>query len=93
MINTVWHYTTYMMSTANYKNYNNANYKNTGAIPKDFKKSYLQLPCSALSIKKNSVENKPACLLVVFLGKALNKTPPPLCDRQVAYPYFMGLQL
>ena len=29
------------------------------------------------------VENKPASLLVVFLGKALNGTPPPLCGRQV----------
>ena len=30
------------------------------------------------------VENKPASSLVVFLGKALNGTPPPLCGRQVA---------
>ena len=34
------------------------------------------------------MENKPASLLVVSLGKALNGTPPPLCGRQVAYPYF-----
>ena len=33
------------------------------------------------------MENKPASLLVVSLGKALNGTPPPLCGRQVAYPY------
>ena len=32
------------------------------------------------------MENKPASLLVVSLGKALNRTPPPLCDRQVALP-------
>ena len=32
------------------------------------------------------VENKPASLLVVSLGKALNGTPPPLCGRQVAWP-------
>ena len=32
------------------------------------------------------MENKPASLLVVSLGKALNGTPPPLCGRQVALP-------
>ena len=32
------------------------------------------------------VENKPESSLVVFLGKALNGTPPPLCGRQVARP-------
>ena len=30
------------------------------------------------------MENKPACSLVVSLGKALDGTPPPLCGRQVA---------
>ena len=30
------------------------------------------------------VENKPASLLVVSLGKALYGTPPPLCGRPVA---------
>ena len=30
------------------------------------------------------VENKPASLLVVSLGKTLNRTPLPLCGRQVA---------
>ena len=30
------------------------------------------------------MENKPASSLVVYLGKALNGTPPPLCGRQVA---------
>ena len=34
--------------------------------------------------KRDSVENKPASLLVEFLGKALNGTPPPLCGKQVA---------
>ena len=28
------------------------------------------------------VENKPASLLVSFMGKALNRTPRPLCGRQ-----------
>ena len=41
-------------------------------IPKDFKKRYSQLPCLALSTKKDIVENKPASLLVVSLCKALN---------------------
>ena len=31
--------------------------------------------------KRNSVKNKPASLLVVSLGKALNETSPPLCGR------------
>ena len=31
------------------------------------------------------VGNKPASLLVVSLGKALNGTPPFLCGRQVAH--------
>ena len=30
------------------------------------------------------VENKPASLLVVYLSKAFNGMPPPLCGRQVA---------
>ena len=33
------------------------------------------------------VENKPASLLVVSLGKALSGTLPPLCGRQVAQSY------
>ena len=36
------------------------------------------------SANRDSVENKPASSLVVSLGKALNRTPPPLCERQVA---------
>ena len=30
------------------------------------------------------LENKPASSFVAFLGKALNRTPPPLCGRQVS---------
>ena len=30
------------------------------------------------------VENKPASMIVVSLGKTLNGTPPSLCGRQVA---------
>ena len=33
-----------------------------------------------------SVENKPASLLVVSLGKALNGMPPSLCGRQMVGP-------
>ena len=36
--------------------------------------------------KRNSVENEPASLLVVSLGKALNEMPPSLCGRQVVGP-------
>ena len=34
--------------------------------------------------KRDSVGNKPASLLVVYLGKALNGMPPSLCGKQVA---------
>ena len=48
-------------------------------IPKCFKKW-----CPQLGAQRNSVENKPANLLAVSLGKALNKISPSLRDRQVA---------
>ena len=35
---------------------------------------------------RDSVENKPASLLVVSLGKALNGVPPSLCGRQMVEP-------
>ena len=35
---------------------------------------------------RDSVENKPASLLVVSSGKALNGTPPFLCGKQLAGP-------
>ena len=35
---------------------------------------------------RDSVENKPASLLVVSLGKALNGIPPSLCGRQMVGP-------
>ena len=38
------------------------------------------------SENRDSVENKLANLLVVSLGKALNGTPPSLCDRQLVGP-------
>ena len=55
-------------------------------IPKDFKKSYSQLPCLALSTKRDSVENKPASLFVVSLSKTLNEMSPSLCGKQVVGP-------
>ena len=39
--------------------------------------------CSA---HRNSVENKPASLLVVSLSKTLNGMPPSLCGKQVVGP-------
>ena len=33
-------------------------------------------------------ENKPASSIVVSLAKALSRTPPPLCGRQVAQFFF-----
>ena len=38
------------------------------------------------SAHRDSVENKPASLLVVSLGKALDGTPPPLRGRPVVRP-------
>ena len=35
---------------------------------------------------RDSVENKPASLLVESLGKALNGMPPSLCSRQMVGP-------
>ena len=35
---------------------------------------------------RDSAENKPASLLVVSLGKALNGMPPFLCGRQMVGP-------
>ena len=35
---------------------------------------------------RDSVENKPASLLVVSLGKTLYGMPPSLCGRQVVGP-------
>ena len=35
---------------------------------------------------RDSVENKPASLLVVSLGKALNGMPPSSCGRQIVRP-------
>ena len=35
---------------------------------------------------RESVENKPAGWLVVFLGRALNEMPPSLCGKQMVGP-------
>ena len=60
-------------------------------IPKDLKNGIHSFPAWCSAWKRDSVKNKPASLLVVSLGKALNGTPPPLCGGQVALPYFTGL--
>ena len=63
-----------------------------GFIP--YIESYQKtLQNSIHSIKKDIMEIKPASLVVASLGKALNRMPPSLCGRQVAYPYFTVLQL
>ena len=41
---------------------------------------------AARSADRDSVENKPASLLVVSLGKKLNEMPPSLCGRQMVGP-------
>ena len=58
-----------------------------GSFPKSshtkgFKKYIHSFPawCSAHG---DSVKNKPASLLVVYLAKTLNRMPPSLCGRQV----------
>ena len=43
--------------------------------------------------KTDSVENKPANLLVVSFGKTLKGMPASLCGRQVAYSYFTELHV
>ena len=57
---------------------------------KTFKNGIHSFPAWRSALKRDSVENKPASLLVVSLGKTLNGTPPPLCGRQVALPYCTG---
>ena len=54
------------------------------AVSKNFKKWYPQHSCLALGIYREVVENKPASSLVMFLGKALNRTPSLLFRRQMA---------
>ena len=43
---------------------------------------------SLLGVQQNrdSVENKPASLLAVSLGKTFNGMPPSLCGRQMVEP-------
>ena len=46
-------------------------YSLSRVIPKDFKKWYSRLLCLTLSTKSDTVENKPASLLAVSLGRLL----------------------
>ena len=59
---------------------------------KTLKNGIHSFPAWRSAYKRDSVENEPASLLVVSLGKALNGMPPSLCGRQVALPYFTGLE-
>ena len=54
-------------------------------IPKDFKNNIHSFPVW-LSANRGSVENKPASLLLVSLGKTLYGIPPSLCGRQMVRP-------
>ena len=54
-------------------------------IPKDFKND-IQSFAAWRSAHKDSVEKKPARLLVLSLVKALDGTPPSSCGRQMAEP-------
>ena len=49
---------------------------------KTLKKGIYSFPAWR-SAKRNSVENKPASLLVVSMSKTLNGMPPSLCGRQM----------
>ena len=50
-------------------------------IPKDLKKMVFTASLLGVQRIRDSVENKPASLLVVSLGKALNGMAPSLCGR------------
>ena len=60
----------------------------SGLIPSRVKSMTLKLLFTASLLnaqhERDSVENKPASLLVVPLGKALNGIPPSWCGRQMA---------
>ena len=55
-------------------------------ITNDFKKMVLTAFLLGAQQNRDSVENKPATLLVVSLGNALNGIPLFLCGRQVVGP-------
>ena len=54
-------------------------------IPKDLKMVFTASLLGAQQ-NRNGVENKPASLLVVSLGKTLKEIPSSLCGRQVMGP-------
>ena len=54
-----------------------------------YQKTYKMVFTSSLlgaQQNRDSAENKPASLLVVSLGKTLNRMPPSLCGRQMVGP-------
>ena len=60
----------------------------SGLIPCRVKPIILKLVLTASLVdtqhQRDSVENKPASLFVVPLGKTLNGIPPSWCGRQIA---------
>ena len=60
----------------------------SGLIPNRVKpmtlKSIFTASLLDAQLQRDSVENKPASLLVVPLGKALDEIPPSWCGRQMA---------
>ena len=52
-------------------------------MPKDFQKMIFTASLLGAQHNRDSVENKPASLLVVSLGKTLNGMLPFSCGRQV----------
>ena len=58
-------------------------------IPKDLKNGIHSFPAWR-SAHRDSVENKPASLLVVSLGKAFNGMPLSSCGRQIAAKQSIG---
>ena len=53
---------------------------------KTLKNGIHSFPAWRSAYKRDSVESKPASLLVLSLGKALNGMPPSLCGRQMVGP-------
>ena len=60
----------------------------SGLIPSRVKPMILKLVFAASLLdaqhERDSVDNKPASLLVVPLGSALSRIPPSWCGRQMA---------
>ena len=60
-------------------------------MPKNLKKMIFTASLLGAQHKKSSVENKPASLLVVSMGKVLDGMPLSSCGRQVVGPSSLPL--